>query len=92
MMSSLKNKWIEKVLFTMWSETWERDMPTTLIEYTDGKKDIHCQTGDHHGKSLARAKEIMAAQGCAVGECAFTGPSGCYYPILEVPSQIPSEA
>ena len=50
----------ETVLCTEWSNSWERDMPATLIEYPDGSMDICIQTGDHFDRLFDKAKLELA--------------------------------
>ena len=78
----------EEVLFSMYSDGWEMEMDTTLIFYNDGNIDLHCQTGEHHSKSIEKAKLILAGRGLKLRDEneEWIGPSGCYYrvePVLD---------
>lgn len=74
----------EKILFYHISKSWGREMPVRLMTYLDNKKDLHCQTGDHHIEAIDKAREILWKQGLAVGPCEFIGGTGAYYPVEEL--------
>lgn len=71
----------EEILFSEYSDGWNRNMPVTLITYDDGKMDVHCQTGDHHIKAIDKARAILWKKGLAVGPDEAVGGSGIYYPV-----------
>lgn len=70
----------------MFSVSWDRYMPTILIFYDNGKIDLHCQTGDHHYRSIKKAKYILEERGLKIkdGDNGMIAPSGAYYNIEEI--------
>jgi galactose-1-phosphate uridylyltransferase len=70
----------------MYSVGWERDMPTTLITYDDGTNDLHCQTGDHHNRSIKLAKKKLKERNLKIvdNDSGSTYPSGIYYSVEQI--------
>jgi len=71
----------EEVLFET-DELWEgRTLPVTLIKYTSGSMDLHCQTGRKHKEIIEKAKRILENRGLVVGAVEMIGGTGAYYPV-----------
>jgi hypothetical protein len=78
----------EEILFKIWSDGWDKEMPVKLITYSNGTRDLHCQTGDHIDKAIEKAKEALKERGLKIvgdaGDWEFIGPSGAYYRVEEI--------
>lgn len=72
----------EEILFALESKNSLHQFSTKLITYKDGSMDIHCQTGDHHRKSIKKAREILEKRGLTISDkWEFIGPTGAYYSV-----------
>lgn len=74
----------EKVILSIWSESWQSLMPVTVICYEDGKFDLHCQTGDHHESAIEIAMTLLKNQFVMDESKISIMPSGIYYRLNEV--------
>lgn len=80
----------EEVLFTTWSNSWRKEMPTLLITYSNGKIDLHCQTGDHHVKAVTKATKLLKRRGLSVKrQNAMIASTGVYYQCVKPIHRLP---
>ena len=80
----MSSKSEEKVIWKEYSESGDRLMPVTLIRYQNGSIDLHCQTGDHHTKAIAKAEEILRRSGFKIKDVNDyeVYPTGAYYSVV----------
>ena len=76
----------EEVLFEIWSEGWEKNMPVKLITYNDGSQDLHLQTGDHWTTAIEKAREILAERKLQIvnEDGDFIAMSGVYLGLKKI--------
>jgi len=77
----------DEVLFKIWSNDWQREVPCILVHYDSGRKDINCQTGGHIDEAIKRARTILLKRGLIVGDCNGYGLTGAYFPVSTVKAQ-----
>ncbi len=73
----------EEVLFKMFDDGWDCEMPVTLITWKDGTQDLHMQTGPSWDARLDKAEAILKDRGLKLKsrKMEFVGPSGGYITV-----------
>lgn len=63
----------------------ENDSKCSLIHYSNGSIDLHCQTGEEHVENIKRAQKILQDKGLrlALEKGCTVGSSGAYYIVAK---------
>ena len=74
----------EEILFSFWDDDWDDYMPVTLLTYSSGGVDLHCQTGKFHEYAINVARSLLKQRGLEVCKLEFIGGTGAYYPVKKI--------
>jgi len=76
----------DEIIGKVWSEDWDREMPITLVTYSDGEQDVHWQTGSHWDEAMVLADKLLKERGLyrTQGNDGMIGPSGVYMAVEKI--------
>lgn len=76
----------EEIIYSNWSEGWQKRLPVTLIRFSKGQVCIHRQTGDRYTEAIAAATQIMQERGWEPDpeEREATGSTGVYITLRRI--------
>lgn len=76
----------EEVILEEHDEGWGKPMPVRLLVYSDGKMDIHRQTGPQFKVHIQKANEILQKRGLKINEKDewMVGCTGAYREVVKL--------